>query len=556
MIVKARFALFVAIVLAISGTLAVALVRVLSPNDKPSVPVVLPAPPIAAPKAPADDQTHSGPNFSISKETTYITGPLDKDGYVNYMAALNERSGKGVTLDNNANVLIWMALGPKPDGGKAMPAEFFKLMDMVEPPEKGEYFVDFERFLREHRKIAEDDRIEAMKNQLSQAVRYPWTAKDYPDIAAWLIANEKPLALVAEGANRPHYFSPLAPTGGGILGVRMPGVSKSRAAANALAARAMRRVQDGKLDEAWRDLLACHRLGRHIGRGATFIEVLAGMGISVIAQRANLVLLDRPDVDVKRLRGFQRDLQALPAFPPMADRLDAGERFQILENVMFTDALGFWYVEAGLVGTASDKIRVPKGRLTNINWDPGLRRINQWFDRLVAAAREPDRAAREKEFERIEVELEKEKFKKPRGELELELNKAVLDVDITPEARGDVFSHMVFFLVRIPARKVSQAYDRQEQGERNLHVAFALAAYHSDHRNYPKSLDALVPKYLAKAPNDLFTGKPLIYRPSANGYLLYSLGPDGKDNEGRGNDDKPKGDDISVRIPVPKPAKQ
>jgi hypothetical protein len=280
------------------------------------------------------------------------------------------------------------------------------------------------------------------------------------------------------------------------------------------------------------------------------------MGINVIALRANLALLDRPDVDAKRLRGFQRDLQALPPFPPMADTLDAGERFLVLENVMFTDALGFWYVEAGLVGTASDKIRVPKGRLANINWDPGLRRINQWFDRLVAAARVPDRAAREKEFARIEVELEKEKFKKPRGELELELNRAILDVDITPEARGDVFSHMVFFFLRPRARRDYQVYDRQEQSERNLRVAFALAAYRCDHKTYPKTLDALAPKYLAKVPDDLFTGKPLIYRPSENGYLLYSLGPDGKDDEGRGNDDDPKGDDIAIRIPVPKPVKK
>ena len=29
--------------------------------------------------------------ITISKETTYVTGPLDKDGYIDYAAALNER---------------------------------------------------------------------------------------------------------------------------------------------------------------------------------------------------------------------------------------------------------------------------------------------------------------------------------------------------------------------------------------------------------------------------------------------------------------------------------
>ena len=48
--------------------------------------------------------------FTISKETTFVTGPVDKDGYIDFAAALNERLGKGVTAENNANVLIWKAI--------------------------------------------------------------------------------------------------------------------------------------------------------------------------------------------------------------------------------------------------------------------------------------------------------------------------------------------------------------------------------------------------------------------------------------------------------------
>src|SRR5260370_6364532 len=53
------------------------------------------------------------------------------------------------------------------------------------------------------------------------------------------------------------------------------------------------------------------------------------------------------------------------------------------------------------------------------------------------------------------------------------------------------------------------------------HIAFALAAYQRDRGSYPKTLDELAPKYLAKVPNDYFTGKPLVYRPNEKGYLLY-----------------------------------
>src|SRR5271163_71889 len=49
---------------------------------------------------------------TISKETTFITAPLRKDGYVNYVAALNQRFGAGVTPENNAAVPFLKAMGP------------------------------------------------------------------------------------------------------------------------------------------------------------------------------------------------------------------------------------------------------------------------------------------------------------------------------------------------------------------------------------------------------------------------------------------------------------
>jgi hypothetical protein len=45
------------------------------------------------------------PPFSVSKETTAITGPLHDDGSVDYVAALNQRHGQGITPENNGFVL-------------------------------------------------------------------------------------------------------------------------------------------------------------------------------------------------------------------------------------------------------------------------------------------------------------------------------------------------------------------------------------------------------------------------------------------------------------------
>jgi hypothetical protein len=102
-------------------------------------------------------------------------------------------------------------------------------------------------------------------------------------------------------------------------------------------------------------------------------------------------------------------------------------------------------------------------------------------------------------------------------------------------------------------RMAQEACVRHEQTQRNLHLAFALAAFQREHGKYADKLDALAPKYLTKIPNDLFTDKPLVYRPTEKGYLLYSFGMNGKDDDGRSHFDEPSGDDIGVRMPIPKP---
>jgi hypothetical protein len=70
-----------------------------------------------------------------------------------------------------------------------------------------------------------------------------------------------------------------------------------------------------------------------------------------------------------------------------------------------------------------------------------------------------------------------------------------------------------------------------------LSAALALRAYRVEHGAYPASLNALVARgYLIHAPADGFdaAGAPVRYRVlNGDRYLLYSVGPDGKDDGGR-----------------------
>jgi hypothetical protein len=498
---------------------------------------------------PAGGQPPKKGSFTVGKETTYVTGPLEKDGRIDYAAALNERLAKGVTPQNNANVLIWQALGPRPEGGSGMPPEFFRLLGIPEPPLKGDYFIGLNQFARERLKTEPG---QPLYDQQSRAMQYPWTAKENPEIAGWLKANEKPLAVIVEATKRTHYYMPLLPTrdakgaSSGLIGALLPSVQKCREATSALTARAMLKLGQGAADDAWQDLIACHRLGRLVGRGGTLIEGLVGIAIDAIAIRTDLVFLDRGKLDAKRLDACLRDLQALPPLPDVAEKIDLTERFMFLDAVMQLDRQGVNYLGA-LSGVTGQPNPLPGVAFKGIDWDPVLRDANDKYDRLTATLRKETRAERQKELARIDMEIRAIKAKAPGGK---DLTRAAVE-KLTGKELGQAVGNILFGLLMPAADKVQDAVDRAYQHQDNLAVALALARYRVDNKQYPKDLAALTPKYLTEVPGDAFSGKGLVYRPAGDGYLLYSVGVNGRDEGGRGPEEQPPGDDLAVRMPVP-----
>ena len=496
------------------------------------------------------------PKFPLGKETTYVTGPLDKEGYIDYEAALNDRLGKSITPEKNANVLLWKAFGPRPEGGKGMPVEFFKRLGIDEPPPGGAYFIGLGTFMKDQLKLKQSE-IDVFYDDVSRAGARPWAAKVYPHIAAWLKANEKPLAVVIEATKRPEYFNPLVSRRndkepGLLLAALLPGVQKCRELVSALAARAMLRVAEGKFDEAWQDLLACHRLGRLVARGASLIEGLVGIAVNQIASNADLAYLERANLTAKQVQNRLKDLQGLPPMPVMADRIDVGERIMYLDTLQLIRRRG-----SAVLEELAPRMERPAGgppmkskaeelkALAMIDWEPALRNGNRWYDRLVGALRLKDRADREKALEKIDQDL------KRLAASPTNLAKLFQGKDAPDKMFGKVIGDFLIGRLMPAFRKVQNAYDRTEQVQRNLQVAFALAGYHREHGRYPAKLDDLAPKYLAAVPNDLFSGKALVYRPSEKGYLFYSVGVNGKDEQGRSYDDDPRGDDLVVRMPLP-----
>jgi hypothetical protein len=68
--------------------------------------------------------------------------------------------------------------------------------------------------------------------------------------------------------------------------------------------------------------------------------------------------------------------------------------------------------------------------------------------------------------------------------------------------------------------------------DRSSRIAMAVERFRRDRGNVPTALSDLVPQYLNDVPVDPFSGRPLLFRPSADAYTIYSVGPNQKDDGG------------------------
>ena len=432
-----------------------------------------------------------------------------------------------------------------------------------EPPKTGNYFVGFSEYrLQDH--AAKIEPTVAIFDQQIWATKWPLDRRRmvYPHIAAWLKANEKPLAIVVEATKRREYYNPLVSRKtdadpGSLIAALLPSVQKGRGARRTTltAVPPMLRLSEGKTAEAWQYLLTCHRLARLVARGGTLVEGLVGIALDTIASNSDLAFLDHASLTSQQLRDCLKDLQSLTPMPPIAEKIDLTERYWYLDSLKLIRRKGFVALEGMMLdGVLAGTGRPPKKAsdeelraLAMIDWDPAIQSANKWYDRFVVALRLKTRAERTKELDKIETEVEA--LKKEAGDVE-KLSKLLLE---KPDKNaGLAINDILLGLVTPSLRKVQDAHDRREQIERNLHVAFALAAYRADNARYPAKLDDLAPKYLATIPDDIFSGKALIYTDARRrAFLVYSVGVNGKDDDGHWYDDTPPGDDPRVRLPLP-----
>ncbi|MCS7168459.1 MAG: hypothetical protein RMI91_07570 [Gemmatales bacterium] len=486
------------------------------------------------------------PWVPLGRETTFFTEPLDEQGYVDYAAALSSYLGKGVTPNSNAYVLILRAIGPNPPGEPPFPAAMYQRLGIEPLPDKGDYFVPLDRYAEQTLKLKEKEQLNRLFEQERAAQRQPWKARDYPHIASWLKANEKPLALVQEAVQRPHYFRPWVRYTNGekpkaLIQVPLSEQTAIRMLARALMIRSMLHLGESDYDAAWSDLMTVLRLARKVGQSSC-IEALVGISIETSALRCLVTYLQHARLKPETWRGRLKELQNLPTRKPLAEILNSGERILALDFLqeMHRQKCGLGDADLGPLGELLAHIQ-----LAGFPWAEIAKQVNYWYDQYVIAFRQPDRLQRIKAVDKTENEVVKAVEKSHREGIY-----AWIRV-LAPKADPEFAKYLGSLLstLSLPSfRRVDTAYDRAQQLYLLVQIGLALEIYRSEKGQFPQRLQDLVPQYLPNVPKDIFSGQDPIYIRNDRGYLLYSVGPNSKDDGGRTEDDMSPGDDIRITL--------
>jgi hypothetical protein len=311
----------------------------------------------------------------------------------------------------------------------------------------------------------------------------------------------------------------------------VPELNSARRAANVLRLDANRAIAAGDEREAVDDVNAIFRLSRGVRDEPMLVAGLVGMGVDQVG----ITTTEEIVRDIQR----PEDLAALN----LGDA--AGIRWTLRRCVQAEEAFG-----AASLGDLAD------GRMK-------LRELLDGPRRGPARAASPDLMDYAPFAVLMRVFFIPDDLRAYRQCMEAERARAA-EPYYRPEAAAaleeiGLHGKRSGLLTSILVPDLNRAFQTEAEDEA-LHAAgqvgVAVARYRLDHNAFPPNFDALVPRYLDEIPHDPFDGKPLRYRNHGDDFLLYSLGPDRKDDGGAPFDQRTGSGDLvftvkSSRAPMP-----
>ena len=315
-----------------------------------------------------------GRTLVISRDTTYITEPLKSNGkMVDYFAAIEqEYYTPEMKTDENGFRDLALIFGPGLFIHEKDPARDVKIKQIIEkldlpPTEPVLTFEDPSEILQQYSK---DNKVDYQ--DLHDAF-IAWDSDKLPDeMSQWMQNADSALNAVVVAANKNTFIVPLtrADENEPLWTTSLETVIRVVTIARSLIARANYRIENGDIDGAIEDRLACARIGRFLeSYPIIFPMFLPNYNVSIFS--CNVKLCDLPNVkpNVEQIRRLQKGFASLKLAIPL-EKSWAFERYRNLDTI-------YWFMKTGDLGEHGN--RLAHVRL-GLNWNIVMKKYNSLFD--------------------------------------------------------------------------------------------------------------------------------------------------------------------------------
>jgi hypothetical protein len=478
------------------------------------------------------------PPFSISPETTYLTEPRSKEYYgIDYPAVVEKELDPKVPAEDNGFRLLTEMLGRPFYGEKLKDEHWNRICQYLDLPTDIEPKLTFVEWYDYTQTLTEEEQKIVNTSSCNERL-LPWSEEAIPFVRQWLDENDAAVELFIAAVQKPVLYVP--PMFEGILlDAKAIYDQQCREMVRSLQVRVRYRLAIGEVDKAWDDVLAMYRFGEQHRRfiwQLTTSHVSAGI-VGAANQSAETVLLHSGWTAEEILRRadeiahFQRPLNE--------DEILSVLRYERLIALDSITQVANGTYDFGTSSSCCDKPTSDVDSSERFRMSVFMRflrlgiamtTINKHYDRLEQWCFNDEPLSDSWSMTKL-------------GDYAAFKMMAWYGMSgSAPVMIGEMIA--VWNDSSVEAWRTSQTRFQAEISL--LRLMFALEAYKRDNGNYPDELNDLRGDYIAEIPLDPFSGKSFRYilNEDAPGFLLYSVGPNGIDEDGRGYNDVPKGDDI------------
>jgi len=384
---------------------------------------------------------------------------------------------------------------------------------------------------------------------------YEVTSEEKQVLEKWLTENEEHFQLVIAGSQKPYYWQHYE--GEEMMSVLLPHLAGFRRIAFSLRWRVRLLAEKGRYEDAFSDIKACYRLGRHVkGNKVVLIEQLVGVAIEAVAVGSIRDILSEHQFDAATLTVLQKDIEQIIAGEDFGMSF-AGEKLFIYDEIQrcFTeDRFGGGHLYLSRISqisfTGDPHTQTLEELIVGSIFNP-----EAWPVAVKVLFFHPNKQQTREATDRFYAYCDTVAQKTP-AQIRAQ------GIDVEKEYMKIIRDNVLLMILTPALEKVSEIGHRHRTNVEATVTILALQCYKADKGSYPDDLQQLITAgYLRQLPVDVYSEKPLVYRKSDDSFILYSIGENFEDDGGKPRTDS-KGrprlwghdeeDSDAVFWPVPK----